>query len=128
MYFLQVTQTDPPSELDEDGYAVVLIPYVESDAVVDPTTGLFLHPDSTFELGKQLGVITFPIDDKHFSPGMPSTTYLVSGVVLLENSEESFQLEVVAVDPSAAASDDPFEELNLSFTKEVGGCNCKTQR
>ena len=47
------------------------------------------------------------------------------GVVEFEDREESFTIELVVGEQ--AAPDDSFAEstLNLSNTKEVGGCNCQ---
>ena len=128
VYFLYLSQIDPPPPGgDDDKGSVVLIPYGEADAVIDPTTGLLLHPDMTYEVlelgaNGQVGVITFPIDNTY--------SYVLSGVLLLGSErEESFQLEIVNLDAGVAqAADDPFAQLNLGYTKEVGGCTCQAQR
>ena len=120
--FFQITQEDP------SGGSIVIISYTGDDFNMDSTlvNGLLIRAAATYELQPdgQGAVITFPIDDKFFDPQSPVTTFVVSGVAILGDSEESFQLEFTDSTETEVVDDtlyDPSEDLNLSNTKEVGG-------
>ncbi len=96
--------------------------------------GYSCHPNATYELkeGGKLGVITFPLESFFDGP------FTVSGHAIMEMSEQSFHLKVdySATSPTAEGPCDALtpqeeqvlEELNLSNTKETGGCNCEVTR
>lgn len=99
------------------------------DELVQPNAVFDLHQDG------QSGVITFLMDDELFDllSGSSATSFTLSGMVLFDNRDEVFQLELdfstKEADPSQGCggeSLDPLEELNLSNTNEVAGCNCQT--
>jgi hypothetical protein len=104
------------------GESTVLIPYGDGANINDSTAAnglLLLHPEATFELqpGGQ-AVMTFPLEDIFTDPSQPPGVVTVSGMVLLGDSEESFQL-VVDFSESESETPDVLEELNLSNVKEV---------
>lgn len=106
--FYQITQEGV------DGPTHVIVPYGGADA-----DGTGVHPDATYEpLPNGQGVaISVPLDGEYFDLEEEGQSYEVSGMVIVGDSEESFQL---VVDLSGK---DPADEadLILSNTKELHG-------
>jgi hypothetical protein len=115
--------------------ANIILPYVGDDANtagVVPGSGsiLSMHPGTAFEPqgDGQSGVITI-LMDQLFDPFQPAPTSItVSGLVVLNDREESFQVDVdlstqggdAESQPCSESEDELFvEELNLSNVKEM---------
>jgi hypothetical protein len=127
--FLQVE--DPSST---DGSTNIILPYDGDDANIWlPVTSnsgsiLSMHPATAFkpQPDGQSGVITISMDQL-FDPSQPTPTSItVSGVVILNDREESFQIVVDLGGQGETAESQPcgeedglLEELNLSNVKEV---------
>jgi hypothetical protein len=109
-------------DVGPSGESTVIIPYGDGANINDSTAAnglLLLHPEATFELKPDgQAVMTFPLEDIFTDPSQPPGVVTVSGMVLLGDSEESFQL-VVDFSESESETPDVLEELNLSNVKEV---------
>jgi hypothetical protein len=122
--FLQI---DHPGS-DGGKESIVIAPYFPNADTDSPG----VRPNSTLEvIDGQLAVVTFPISPKgqgNNSSGPQVIT--ISGLVIMGNKEESFQVEVdlsssTENDGQLVSSDDP---LNLSNVKELAGCNCQVSK